>query len=224
MRSRWCACSRARGGAGSARGCWRCVRTRRRALGLEALYGRVDGDDDASLAFVQHRGFVEIGREVEQIRELGAEEPPDPPSGIVLEELAPERLAGVYAVAVDATPDMALDAEIEAAPYERWLAEMEGRTIHVALEGEQVVGFATLAPLAALPDVLEHELTGVLRTHRRRGVAEALKRQQLAWAAAAGYQRLVTYTQEGNDAMRALNLKLGYRERLASIAVKGPLQ
>ena len=86
-----------------------------------------------------------------------------------------------------------------------------------------MVGFATLAPLAALPDTLEHELTGVLRSHRRRGIAEALKREQIRWAAAQGYKRLVTYTQEGNDAMRALNLKLGYRERLASISLRGPL-
>lgn len=195
-----------------------------RALGLGALYGRVDGDDDMSLAFLQRRGFVEIAREIEQVRELGAEELPEPPPGIQLAELAPEHLAGVYAVAVDVTPDMALDAEIAAAPYERWLAEMRGRTVHVALAGDLVVGFATLAPLAALPDVLEHELTGVLRSHRRRGIAGALKRWQIAWAAAAGYRRLVTFTQEGNEAMRALNLKLGYRERLAAIAVKGPLQ
>lgn len=195
-----------------------------RALGLGALYGRVDGDDPESLGFVQRRGFVEIAREVEQIRELGAEEPPEPPAGITLAELLPEQLEGVYAVAVEATPDMALDAEVEAAPYERWLAESRGRTFHVALERERVVGFATLAPLGAQPDALEHELTGVLRSHRRRGIGGALKRAQIAWAAAAGYGRLITYTQTGNDAMRSLNLKLGYRERLASIAVRGPLQ
>jgi mycothiol synthase len=195
-----------------------------RALGLGSLYGRVDGDDRVSLGFVQRRGFAEIGREVEQIRDLGVEEPSVPPAGIVLAELAPEQLAGVYAVAVDATPDMALDAAIEAAPYDLWLARIRSRFIHVAVEGERVVGFATLAPLEARPDALEHELTGVLRSHRRRGIAEALKRAQIAWAAAAGYRTLITFTQEGNDAMRSLNLKLGYRERFASIAVRGPLQ
>ena len=195
-----------------------------RALEKGFLYGRVDGDDPESLAYVERRGFVVIAQEVEQIRELGDEPAPEPPSGIELAELEPGHLDGVYAVAVEATPDMVMDAEIEAAPYERWLAEMEGRIVVVALEGGQVVGFATLAPLAALPDTLEHELTGVLRSHRRRGVAEALKREQIRWAAAQGYRRLVTYTQEGNDAMRGLNLKLGYRERLASLSVKGPLQ
>jgi len=194
-----------------------------RALGCGRLYGRVDGDDAESLAFVTRRGFVEIAREVEQVRELGAEEPPAPPAGIALVEAEPKHLEGVYAVAVEATPDMALDALIEAAPYERWLAESAGRIFHVALDGGRVVGFATLAPLPARPGVLEHELTAVLRSHRRHGIAEALKRTQLAWAAAAGHAQLVTYTQEGNDAMRGLNRKLGYRERLASIAVQGPL-
>ena len=135
------------------------------------------------------------------MRKLGDEEPPAPPAGIALAELEPEHLEGVYAVAVEATPDMVMDAAIEAAPHERWLAESEGRIFHVALEGRRVVGFATLAPLAARPGVLEHELTAVLRSHRRRGIAEALKRAQLAWAAAAGYRQLVTYTQEGNDAI-----------------------
>ena len=97
-----------------------------------------------------------------------------------------------YPLAVEGTPDMAIDAAIEAAPYERWLAESAGRIFHVALDGGRVVGFATPAPLPARPGVLEHELTAVLRSYRRRGIAEALKRTQLAWAAAAGYGQLVT--------------------------------
>ncbi len=194
------------------------------ALGLSALYGRVDGHDDESLGFVERRGFVAIGREVEQTRELGVEREPSAPAGIVVTELASVHLRGAYAVAVDATPDLALDAELEAAPYEAWLEKTRSRFLHVALDDDVVVGLATLCPLAATPEILEHELTGVLRSHRRRGIAEALKRTQIAWAAAAGYRTLVTYTQEDNLAMRSLNLKLGYRERFASIAVRGPLQ
>jgi GNAT superfamily N-acetyltransferase len=195
-----------------------------RELGKGSLYGRVEGDDAESLAWVERRGFVVLSQDVEQIRELGDERAPEPPLGISLAALRPEHLEGVYAVAVDATRDMAVGAEVAARPYEAWLAGIEGRIIVVALEGDQVVGYATLLPLAALPDTLEHELTGVLRSHRRRGIAEALKREQIRWAAAAGYRRLITYTQEGNDPMRRLNLKLGYRERLASLSVKGPLQ
>ena len=194
-----------------------------RVIGKDWLFGRVEGDDPESFAWVERRGFVVISRDVEQIRELGEEEVPVPPPGIVLAELAPEQLESVYAVAVEATPDMAIDAAIEAKPYDRWLAEMKDRVIVVALDGDRVVGYATLAPLGAQPDALEHELTAVLRSHRRRGIAEALKREQIRWAAAAGYRRLITYTQEGNDAMRSLNLKLGYVERPSAIGVRGPL-
>ena len=35
-----------------------------------------------------------------------------------------------------------------------------------------------------------------------------------------GYRRLVTYTQKGNEAMRAINKKLGYREQPAWILVR----
>jgi mycothiol synthase len=195
-----------------------------RELGKGSLFGRVAGDDPESLAWVERRGFAVISQDVIQTRELGVEPAPVPPAGIVLEEFRPDHLEGVYAVAVDATPDLAVGAEIAARPYEAWLAEIQGRILFVALEGDRVVGYATLLRLGALPDTLEHELTGVLRTHRRRGIAEALKREQIRWAAAHGYKRLLTWTQEGNDAMRGLNLKLGYRERLASLAVKGPLQ
>jgi len=195
-----------------------------RALGLGSLYGRVKAEDVESLGYVRRRGFSEIAREVEQTRELGDEPPPPPLAGIELRLWEPADLAAIYAVAVEATPDLALDADVRAAPYERWLRESSSSTFHVALEDGRVVGFATLAPHGASGDALEHELTGVLRSHRRRGIAEALKHAQIAWAAGAGYGRLVTWTQTGNEAMRSLNLKLGYLERLDAIAVRGPLR
>jgi RimJ/RimL family protein N-acetyltransferase len=45
---------------------------------------------------------------------------------------------------------------------------------------------------------------------RRRGLAAALKERQIAWAAANGIRRLVTYTQTGNESMQAVNARLGY--------------
>lgn len=196
-----------------------------RALGLGSLYGRVKVDDAESLGYVARRGFVEIGLEVEQARELGGDEQAPPaPTGTTIRLSEPADLEGIYAVAVEATPDMALDTDVVAAPYDRWLVEHSRSTFHVALEEGRVVGFATLWPLGALADTLEHGLTGVLRSHRRRGIAEALKRAQIAWAAASGYRRLVTGTQAGNEAMRTLNAKLGYVEHVDTIAVKGPLQ
>jgi GNAT superfamily N-acetyltransferase len=195
------------------------------ALGLEALYGRVDAADDVSLGWVTRRGFVEISRDLEQIRELNEVEPhPVPPPGIDLRPGKESDLENIYAVAVEATPDLAMDAEVRAQPYEQWLRGHARATFHVAVENGHVVGFGTLTPFGTVDDTLEHELTAVLRSHRRRGIGSAVKREQIAWAAENGYRRLITWTQFGNDAMRSLNLSLGYVERPDTISVKGPLQ
>ena len=43
------------------------------------------------------------------------------------------------------------------------------------------------------------------RDWRRRGLATHLKRAELAWAAAHGIRLVYTWTQRGNDGMRALD-------------------
>ena len=54
-------------------------------------------------------------------------------------------------------------------------------------------------------------------------MASALKRAQIAWAAGAGLERLVTYTDARNDPMRGVNARLGYRAAPVQIVVRGPL-
>ena len=47
---------------------------------------------------------------------------------------------------------------------------------------------------------------------------------KLAWAAANGVSEIVTWTQRGNEGMRALNERLGYAYRSVSISVLVPLE
>jgi GNAT superfamily N-acetyltransferase len=63
----------------------------------------------------------------------------------------------------------------------------------------------------------------VLRAWRGRGIAHALKRAALAFAAENGVREVYTWTQEGNADMRALNERLGYRDGAVSIAVRRAL-
>ena len=115
-----------------------------------------------------------------------------------------------------ATPEAML-----APPYDDWAyEELRGPVVFGAFDAERLVGYAALVTHPARPDVLEHGFTAVVRSHRGRGIATALKRTQHAWAAEHGYRELVTYTQEGNKRMRAINEKLGYRERPAWILVR----
>ena len=193
-----------------------------RRLGLHSMWGRVQPDDEASLAFARRRGFDEIGRDVLLVRELRAGDG-DQAAGVV--ELREEHRRGAYAVAVECTPDMAVDPPAEAPPFEEWAAEeLAGPVAFVALEGDRVVGYAALHTLKAQPDRLEHGLTAVLRSRRGRGLAQALKRAQIAWAASRGYRELVTETQVPNAAMRAVNVKLGYVERPGAVVVGGPIR
>jgi RimJ/RimL family protein N-acetyltransferase len=119
---------------------------------------------------------------------------------------------------------MALPQHAEVPPYAEWLEREERNSpvAFVAFDGEAIVGYARLYALPALPHRLENGLTAVRRSHRRRGVATALKRAQISWAAASGYREIVTSMVTGNEAMRAVNERLGYRALPASIVVRGP--
>ena len=55
-----------------------------------------------------------------------------------------------------------------------------------------------------------HDLTGVKRAHRGRGIAAALKATQIAWAKEHGYTSLQTANEVRNAPIRHLNAKHGY--------------
>lgn len=190
-------------------------------LGATIISGRVAASDQGSLQWVVDRGFVEVGRDVELVRELGDEPPSVSPPGIEIKEVTAAQHDAVYAVAVECWPDMPTTEPIPAPAYDDWAhEELRGPVVFGAFDAGRLVGYAALVTRPASPEVLEHGFTTVVRSHRGRGIATALKRTQLAWAAKHGYRRLVTYTQEGNDAMRAINAKLGYLGEPAWILVR----
>jgi mycothiol synthase len=66
-------------------------------------------------------------------------------------------------------------------------------------------------------------LTAVRRPWRRRGIATALKREQIARAREAGIEQIYTTNDELNVGMRGVNARLGYRPAPTRILVSGPL-
>ena len=93
----------------------------------------------------------------------------------------------------------------------------------VALAGDEVVGYAKLSLSNARPGVAMHDMTGVRRAWRGRGIAGALKRAEIAWAKRNGFTRLETMNEERNEPIRRLNERHGYRPEPGKIVVRGPV-
>ena len=204
-----------------------------REAGFGELQGAVREDDADSLAWAEKRGFTEVGRNSRLALELEGVEAPavDPPPGIEVVSWAerPELARGMYDVAREALPDIPGAEEDEMPAFEEWLsADMRGTSdrpeaTFVALAGDEVVGYAKLALSSARPNVALHDITGVRRTWRGRGIAAALKRAEIRWAKRAGYERLETMNEERNEPIRRLNERYGYRVEPGEITVRGPV-
>lgn len=184
-------------------------------------------DDPGSLAFAEHLGFREVDRQVEQVRTIGEEPRPTVPDGIevVTVEQRPETWADAYeGLALPAFADMvtARPIVVSREQWERdWL--VTPAAMYVALVDGEVVGCAGLELDLDRPDRAEHALTAVARDWRRRGIGALLKRQALAYAAEHGIREVYTWTQAGNEDMRALNARLGFRPGGLSVTVRRAL-
>lgn len=84
----------------------------------------------------------------------------------------------------------------------------------VALDSDRWVGVCRLMDLPGEPDTLYHGLTGVVRSHRRHGIATALKISAIEYAWQAGAKFIETENGEHNP-MYTLNLKLGFQPQPA---------
>jgi GNAT superfamily N-acetyltransferase len=184
-------------------------------------------DDPGSLVFAERFGAVEVDRQIEQVRDIGAEPAPDVPDWLEIVAVAerPELWSAAYEpLAQQAFADMATyrPVLVTREQWEReWLAWPEG--MFLGLVDGEIVGCAGLERDDDEPLRAENALTAVLRGRRGRGIATALKRTALAFAAEQGIRQVYTWTQTGNDEMRSLNERLGYRYRNVSVTVRADL-
>ena len=95
--------------------------------------------------------------------------------------------------------------------------------VFVAVEDGEVLGYAKLSLLDERPDRAFHDLTGVRRAHRGRGIAAALKAAQIRWAKEHGYESLQTANEVRNAPIRHLNAKHGYVLEPGVVFVGRPL-
>jgi mycothiol synthase len=206
-----------------------------RTAGKPLLMGRTSEDRPEALEFLEHRGYVEYDRmKAVRLDLAGVELPPlDVPAGISITSLEarPALVDGVYAVALEALPDIPGDGPMAPASIEEFRVRDVDRDsippggFMVALDAatDRVVGYANLMIVAGNPRVAWHGMTAVARGWRGRGVASALKRATIAWAAKNGLDALETANDTDNDPMRAINRRLGYRPLPDEIYVRGPV-
>ena len=187
----------------------------------DTLSTMVSEADPDSVAWAERRGFEEYQRQIELVLELrGDEQGPSPLDGIEIVEVTPDLHEAAYALTQEAWEDLPTSVSVELAAFDVWLEEeMPGPVSFAAMHDDEMVGFAGLIEREA-PGLLEHGLTATRRTHRRRGIATALKQTQIAWAAANGYRELLTFTQDRNEGMQAINLSLGFATQPAWISMR----
>jgi RimJ/RimL family protein N-acetyltransferase len=156
----------------------------------------------------------------------------DPPDGVVITTLAdrPDLVPEVYGVAIEAMADIPgdgptapgtleefrkRDIDWQGVPHDAFMLALDGQT-------GRVIGYANLNLMPGNPKMAWHDMTAVARTWRGRGVASALKRATIRWAADHGLEALETGNDIDNAPMRAINLRLGYQPRPDELDFRGP--
>jgi RimJ/RimL family protein N-acetyltransferase len=193
----------------------------------------VDTELEVAEPFLHRRGFAETEREQTSVLTL-------PGNGMDrLDELREElRRQGIetaafseidseasrrslYQTACAVQHDMPTTEEWDDPSVEtflrNWFAAPGARreAIFVALEGATVVGISSIL-LRADGDA-EVGITGVLNSHRRRGIARVLKLMVSRYAVEHRIPRIHTDNNAVNAAMLALNRALGFRPRTVII-------
>jgi GNAT superfamily N-acetyltransferase len=159
--------------------------------------------------------------------------------GVAIQTLAelaasdPGYLRKLYDLECEAAQDLPWHDRFTPQPYEQYILSYRDNPdlmpdgYMVALERGQVVGMTQLWRSQATDAILYTGLTAVRRTHRRRGIATAIKAQAIGYAktlvtSQGGPPMIRTENEESNPMFR-LNLRLGFRERPAWLVYRKEL-
>lgn len=198
------------------------------------LVGNTRENQSEGIAFLEKRGFERVMRfPVSRLEVEGFDPGRYTPtiqavqdSGIVLTDIAylrqqdPHWLRKLYDLEWELLQDVPYHDDFTQRPFEQWLHDLQTSPNflpegwQVAVDGERYVGMSALWLVVGKDDELETGLTGVVRTHRRRGIATALKAQAITFAKNRQVVHILTDNEENNP-MYQLNLMLGFKPRPA---------
>jgi mycothiol synthase len=205
---------------------------RARRLGKDGLVTESRAHDAYSIAFLERRGFVELGRSAKYVLELsryGESEPPE--SGdvdVVMLADRPDLLPGMYEVAKATYPEVGGYQAKQAESFHEWQLYHLGSPgtaldmTPLAVANDEVIGFATMIRRAD-GVTAEHRIAAVRADWRRQGIATLLLRTQLAAAKRAGLQTVIAWGRS-EHAGQPYGTQLGFEIQSETIAFRGPLQ
>lgn len=193
-------------------------------------------DRPEALRFVERHGFTESMREWESRLDLEAFDPTPfaeavervEAQGIRLLTFAelqredPDWARKLHALKTVLDRDVPSPDEVTETDFDTWLQ----RTLNnpnlvpdgwiIAVHNGEYVGESSFNTTQA-GDFLEVGLTAVRREYRRRGIALALKTRATTQAARMGYKSLRTWNATTNEAMLAINIRMGFQRQPAWI-------
>jgi GNAT superfamily N-acetyltransferase len=207
---------------------------------LLASYARED--DQGGLRFLEKRGYKVAQRNQFSMLDVQAFDPRPFDDVVKKAESSEVRIRNFGGLMVE--DDQALHKAYEAGweflqdvpfpepiqkwPFEQYLSEVQGpwgmpESWFMAIDPEgRYVGMSQLWKIPAQPGRLQTGLTGVARTHRRRGIATALKVRAIMGAKERGFKSIRTDNEENNP-MYLLNVKLGFKPIPSWLAYRNEL-
>ena len=92
----------------------------------------------------------------------------------------------------------------------------------IAWDGDKAVGLTCFVMRGGRKETVSTAITGVIRSHRRRGIARALKIESIKFAQRTGVKTILTNNEENNP-MFLLNQELGFKQKPAWVNLEKPL-
>jgi GNAT superfamily N-acetyltransferase len=172
--------------------------------------------DEAGTRFLERLGFERRGADRVSVLELAGAELLKPAAGVVPLSEARDFERDLYEICAAGEIDMPGDESETELSLEDWRLDDYGSPAlseegsFVAVDGGRAVAlaFLTVDPARRLA---YNQMTATLPSHRRRGLALAVKSASARWAREHGFGRIVTENDSQNAGMLAINDRLGYR-------------
>ena len=196
---------------------------------LELLVANTREDKERGIHFLQQRGFHQVMRFARSMLDVTKFEPQHfapqvervQTAGIQLKSVAQLReeyedwLPRLHDLEWELLQDVPYHDDFTRSSQELFEKRVLGNpnffpeAWYIAIDGDRWVGMSALWHNGN-DGKLETGLTGVARSHRRKGLATALKTAAISYAKSLGYKEIETDNEENNP-MYQLNLQLGFR-------------